>query len=198
MNYVSAQEAVQEIKSGDRVFIQSAAMTPLELVDAMSNRYESLENVEVIHIHTEGAAKYTQEPYNQAFHTNALFVGANTRDAVNTGWGSYTPMFLGEIHYLFRKNILPLDVVMVQVSPPDKHGYCSLGVSVDITLPAVLTAKKIIAQVNPNVPRSHGDGIVHISRISAAVATNNPIYAIEMPEPTETDIQIGTHIAGLV
>lgn len=198
MNFVSAKEAVEIISSGNRVFIQSAAMTPLALVDAMSERYNELEQVEVIHIHTEGTAKYTEAPYNKAFHTNALFVGSNTRKAVNSGWGSYTPMFLGEIHYLFRRNILPLDVVMIQVSPPDKHGYCSLGVSVDITLPAVLTAKKIIAQVNPNVPRTHGDGIIHKSKIAAAVATNNPIYAIEMAKPTETDIKIGAHVASLV
>ncbi|MDG4946149.1 4-hydroxybutyrate CoA-transferase [Weeksellaceae bacterium KMM 9713] len=198
MKFVSAHEAVKEIQSGNRVFVQSAAMTPLELVDAMSLRYQELKNVEVIHIHTEGEAKYTQEPYNQPFHTNALFVGANTRKAVNSGAGSYTPMFLGDVHILFRRNILPIDVALIQVSPPDQHGFCSLGVSIDITLPAIETAKKIIAQVNPNVPRTHGDGIIHKSRIDAFVESNSPIYSIEPTEPNETDIKIGAHVAGLV
>lgn len=198
MKFVSAHEAVKEIQSGNRVFVQSAAMTPLELVDAMSLRYQELKNVEVIHIHTEGEAKYTQEPYNQSFHTNALFVGANTRKAVNSGAGSYTPMFLGDVHILFRRNILPIDVALIQVSPPDQHGFCSLGVSIDITLPAIETAKKIIAQVNPNVPRTHGDGIIHKSRIDAFVESNSPIYSIEPTEPNETDIKIGAHVAGLV
>ena len=198
MKFVSAHEAVKEIQSGNRVFVQSAAMTPLELVDAMSLRHQELKNVEVIHIHTESEAKYTQEPYNQSFHTNALFVGANTRKAVNSGAGSYTPMFLGDIHILFRRNILPIDVALIQVSPPDQHGFCSLGVSIDITLPAIETAKKIIAQVNPNVPRTHGDGIIHKSRIDAFVESNSPIYSIEPTEPNETDIKIGAHVAGLV
>ncbi len=198
MKFVSAHEAVKEIQSRNRVFVQSAAMTPLELVDAMSLRYQELKNVEVIHIHTEGEAKYTQEPYNQSFHTNALFVGANTRKAVNSGAGSYTPMFLGDVHILFRRNILPIDVALIQVSPPDQHGFCSLGVSIDITLPAIETAKKIIAQVNPNVPRTHGDGIIHKSRIDAFVESNSPIYSIEPTEPNETDIKIGAHVAGLV
>ncbi|MDG4951128.1 4-hydroxybutyrate CoA-transferase [Weeksellaceae bacterium KMM 9724] len=198
MKFVRAHEAVKEIQSGNRVFVQSAAMTPLELVDAMSLRYQELKNVEVIHIHTEGEAKYTQEPYNQSFHTNALFVGANTRKAVNSGAGSYTPMFLGDVHILFRRNILPIDVALIQVSPPDQHGFCSLGVSIDITLPAIETAKKIIAQVNPNVPRTHGDGIIHKSRIDAFVESNSPIYSIEPTEPNETDIKIGAHVAGLV
>lgn len=198
MKFVSAHEAVKEIQSRNRVFVQSAAMTPLELVDAMSLRYQEVKNVEVIHIHTEGEAKYTQEPYNQSFHTNALFVGANTRKAVNSGAGSYTPMFLGDVHILFRRNILPIDVALIQVSPPDQHGFCSLGVSIDITLPAIETAKKIIAQVNPNVPRTHGDGIIHKSRIDAFVESNSPIYSIEPTEPNETDIKIGAHVAGLV
>lgn len=198
MKYVSAQEAVQKIQSGHRVFIQGAAMTPMKLVDAMSERYQELENVEIIHIHTEGRAKYSEAPYHQAFHTNALFVGANTRKAVNQSWASYTPMFLSEIHFLFRRNHLPLDVAIIQVSPPDKHGYCSLGLSVDISLPAVQTAKTIIAQVNPNTPRTHGDGIIHKSKISAAVFTDEPIYSFEMPVPNEIEIQIGANVASLV
>lgn len=198
MKFVSAQEAVKEIKSGDRVFIHSAAMTPIHLVEAMTDRYQELEKVEIISIHTEGSARYIQEPYNKAFKINALFVGGNVRKAVNSGLGSYTPTFLGEIHYLFRRNILPIDVAMIMVSPPDEHGYCSLGLSVDIALPAVLTAKKIIAQVNPNVPKTHGDGIVHISKINAMVECNDAIFTYPVPEPTEIDREIGANVAELI
>ena len=198
MKYVSAQEAVKEIKSNDRVFIHSAAMTPVPLVEAMTDRYEELNNIELISIHTEGVSRYTQEPYNKAFHVNALFVGSNVRKAVNAGIGSYTPIFLGEIHYLFRKNILPIDVALIQVSPPDQHGYCSLGVSVDIALPAVLTAKKIIALVNPQVPRTHGDGIVHVSKITAAIEHDEPIFAVHMPQATEIEEKIGMNVASLI
>ena len=198
MKFVSAQEAVREIKSGDRVFIHSAAMTPIHLVEAMTDRYQEINNVELISIHTEGNARYITEPYNKSFHINALFVGANIRKAVNSGLGSYTPTFLGEIHYLFRRNILPIDVAMVMVSPPDSHGYCSLGLSVDIALPAVLTAKKIIAQINPNVPRTHGDGIVHISKINAMVECNDPMFTYPVPEPTDIDKEIGKNVAELI
>ena len=198
MKYVSAQEAVKEIKSGNRVFVHSAAMTPIPLVEAMTDRYEELKGVEIISIHTEGSARYTEEPYNKAFRINALFVGGNVRKAVNSGLGSYTPVFLGEIHYLFRRNILPIDVALIQVSPPDQHGYCSLGVSVDIALPAVLTAKKIIALVNPQVPRTHGDGIVHVSKITAAVAHDEPIFAYGLPQVSEVDEKIGANVAGLI
>ena len=198
MKFVSAQEAVREIKSGDRVFIHSAAMTPIHLVEAMTDRYQEINNVELISIHTEGNARYITEPYNKSFHINALFVGANIRKAVNSGLGSYTPTFLGEIHYLFRRNILPIDVAMVMVSPPDSHGYCSLGLSVDIALPAVLTAKKIIAQINPNVPRTHGDGIVHISKINAMVECNDPMFTYPVPESTDIDKEIGKNVAELI
>ncbi|MDO5654770.1 MAG: acetyl-CoA hydrolase/transferase C-terminal domain-containing protein [Flavobacteriaceae bacterium] len=198
MKYVDIHEAVKEIKSGDRVFIHSAAMTPVPLLEALTDRYHELENVELLGIHTEGKARYTEEPYNQSFKVNALFVGGNIRKAVNSGGGYYTPTFLGDIHHLFRRNILPLDVALIQVSPPDKHGYCSLGVSVDITLPAIQTAKKIIALVNKNVPKTHGDGIIHSSQITAAVEFHQPIFQTELPHITEIDQKIGYHVAGLI
>lgn len=194
----TAEQAVELIKSNDRVFIHSAAMTPIVLVDAMSKRYQQLENVEIIGIHTEGKALYAQDPYKQAFRINGLFVGNNVRRAVNTEQGSYTPIFLSEIHLLFRRAILPIDVALIQVSPPDKHGYCSLGVSVDVTLPAVLTAKKIIAQINPQVPRTHGDGIIHISKIDAAVEAENPLFQHQMRELTDVEQKIGEHVAALI
>lgn len=198
MEVVSAKEAVLHVKSGDRVFFQGAAMTPKVLIDALTDRYEDLEDVELFQIHTEGRARYTEEPYRNSFRTNSCFASGNVREAINSSYGAYIPIFLSEIHLLFRKNILPLDVAFIQVSPPDKHGYCSLGVSVDITLPAVQTAKKVIAQINPQVPRTHGDGIIHISKISAAIEIDSPIHSHEMEAPSEIEQQIGKHIAELI
>ncbi|APU68331.1 MAG: acetyl-CoA hydrolase/transferase C-terminal domain-containing protein [Christiangramia sp.] len=198
LKMVTAPEAVSGVQSGQRVFFQGAAMTPNALIDALCERYQELENVELIQIHTEGNALYTQEPYNASFKTNSCFVGGNVRKAVNSNFGAYIPIFLSEIHVLFRRNILPLDYAFIQVSPPDKHGYCSLGVSVDITLPAIQNAKKVIAQVNPQVPRTHGDGIIHISQIDAAVQIDHPIHIHNLSEPTEVEKKIGWHVAGLI
>lgn len=198
LKYVSKEEAVGLVKSGDRVFIQGAAMTPLVLVDALSHRYREVEDVEIVHIHTEGRALYSEPPYNESFINNNFFVGSNVRPAVNAGFADYIPVFLSEIHLFFRRGILPLDVAFIQVSPPDKHGFCSLGTSVDITIPAIQTAKMVIAQVNPNVPRTHGDGIIHVSQITAAVEVNDPIYEVAMPQASEIEEKIGYHVAGLV
>ncbi|MCJ7758650.1 MAG: 4-hydroxybutyrate CoA-transferase, partial [Gillisia sp.] len=198
LNTVTALEAVSHVKSGNRVYLQGAAMTPNVLIDALCERYQELKNVEIFQIHTEGKALYSTVPYNESFRINSCFVSGNVRQAVNSGNGDYIPIFLSEIHLLIRKNILPIDVAFIQVSPPDKHGYCSLGVSVDITLPAVQTAKKVIAQINPRVPRTHGDGIIHISRIFAAIELDEPIYATQITEPSEIEQQIGRHVAGLI
>lgn len=198
LNKTSQEEAVNHIKSGNRVFIQGAAMTPKVLVNALSQRYKEIENVEIVHIHTEGEALYTRPPYNKSFNTNTFFVGGNVREIMGTKHGNYIPIFLSEIHLLFRRSILPLDVAVIQVSPPDKHGFCSLGTSVDVTIPAIECAKKVIAQINPNVPRTHGDGIIHISQIDAAVEVNEPLHTAPPAEPSEMDKKIGKHVAGLV
>ncbi len=198
MKIVSKSEAAALVKSGDRVFLQGAAMTPNTLINAISERYMELENVEIISIHTEGNVNYASPPYNRAFTINSCFVGGNVRNAVNTNKGDYIPIFLSEIHLLFRKNILPLDVALIQVSPPDKHGYCSLGVSVDVTLPAIKTAKLVIAQMNPQVPRTHGDGIIHCSEINAAFEVNEPLHTHEMAKISEIEHQIGKNVAALI
>ncbi|NJY61368.1 acetyl-CoA hydrolase/transferase family protein [Salinimicrobium sp. CDJ15-81-2] len=198
LKIVTLQEAVSHVKSGDRVFLHGAAMTPNILINALTDRYRELKDVELIHIHTEGPAPYTAPPYNESFMTNSCFVAGNVRQAVNSRIGAYIPIFLSEIHLLFRRNFLPIDVALIQVSPPDEHGYCSLGVSVDITLPAVQTAKKVIAQVNPQVPRTHGDGIIHVSQIDAAIAVDVPIHSTKIPVATEIEQKIGEYVAGLV
>lgn len=195
---LSAQQAVAIVNSGNRIFIQGAAMTPIKLIDALCDRYNELADVEILQIHTEGNAKYTEEPYSKAFSINTCFVAGNVRSAVNSNKGAYIPIFLSEIHNLFRRNLLPLDVAFIQVSPPDKHGYCSLGASVDITLPAIQTAKKVIAQINPKVPRTHGDGIIHSSQIDAAIEADEPIFATSITTPTQIEQEIGKHVASLI
>jgi acyl-CoA hydrolase len=197
-NKVTAEEAISKVKSGDRVFIQGAAMTPFNLIDALVSRYESLEDVEIMHLHTEGQAAYTEKPYSRAFKINSAFVGGNVRNSVREGNGDYIPIFLSEIHRLFRRSILPLDVAFIQVSPPDRHGYCSLGVSVDITIPAIQTAKLVIAQVNPQVPRTHGDGIIHMSELDFAVEVDESIFGHEPTEVSELESKIGANVASLV
>ena len=198
MKITSAEEAVGIVKSGDRVFFQGAAMTPNELIDALCDRHKELKDVEIISIHTEGDAKYTREPYCEAFTLNACFVGGNVRNFVNSYMGDYIPVFLSEIPWLFADEYLPLDVAFVQVSPPDKHGYCSLGVSVDVALPAIRTAKKIVAQINPQVPRTHGTGIVHVDEIVFATEVNRPIHAHLPTEPSGVEHAIGKHVASLI
>jgi acyl-CoA hydrolase len=197
-NYVTADEAVKNIRSGERIFLHSAAATPQLLVNSMTARGGELRSVELVSIHTEGSAPYLDPCYEGIFHLNTFFVGANTRNAVANGMASYVPVFLSEIPKLFRTGVMPLDVAMVQVSPPDKHGYCSLGVSVDITNAAIETARHVIAQVNENMPRVHGDGIIHLSAIDALVESNSPIYEMEPSAPSPTDQKIGAFIAGLV
>jgi acyl-CoA hydrolase len=198
INIITPEEAVQFVSSGQRLFFQGAAMTPNLLINALCKRHQELDDIEIIQVHTEGEALYTQEPYNKTFSVNSCFVGGNVRGAVNGGNGDYIPIFLSEIHLLFRRSILPIDVAFIQVSPPDVHGYCSLGTSVDITLPAVQTAKKVIAQINPNVPRTHGDGIIHIRDIDHAVEgkTSLGISGGAMISPIEA--QIGANVANLI
>ena len=198
MLIVSAEEAVSIVKSNDRVFFQGAAMTPHLLIDRLCERYQELQNVDIVQIHTHGDAKYTRAPYTEAFHLTSCFVGSNVREGVNSVHGDYIPVFLSEIHLLFRRNILPLDVAFVQVSPPDKHGFCSLGVSVDVTLPAIQTAKKVIALINPKVPRTHGDGVIHMDKIDYGVEIDQHIDAVTIGEPSDIEATIGKFVADMV
>lgn len=198
LKYCSAEDAVNLVKSGQRVFFQGAAMTPKILIDALCQRYKELSDVEIMQMHTEGEAKYSQDPYQQAFKINSCFVAGNVRRAINDSKGDYIPIFLSEINQLFRRNILPLDVAFIHVSPPDKHGYCSLGTSIDVTISAMETARLVIAQINPLVPRSHGDGIIHINNIDAAVYVNQPIFSHDAINPNDVEAKIGKNIANIV
>lgn len=195
---IDKHEAVKHIKSGDRVFLHSIAMTPHTLVDAMVSRHEHLKDVEIVHIHTEGSAPYVNPDLRSSFYHNALFVGSNVREAVQTGVADYIPLFLSEMPGLFRRGIMTIDVAMISVSPPDKHGFCSLGPSVDITLGAIESAKLVIAEINPNVPRTHGDGYVHFSKIDYAIDVNTPMYETKPRVISETERRIGKYIAEMI
>lgn len=195
---VSADKAVEIIKSGDRVYIQAAAAAPQALIDAMTNRHKELKNVEVCHLHIEGNASYADPKYIDSFKVNSFFVGPNVRHTLRSGNGSYTPVFLSEVPLLFKRNIIPLDVALIQVSPPDKHGYCSLGVSIEGTVAAIANAKHVIAQINKFMPRTHGDGLIHISELDTFVEVDAPLSEHNIPEPTEIEHKIGDYIAELI
>lgn len=196
--YVSADEALKEVKSGDRVYVHSVAMAPAPLTRALAHRHEELRDVEVVHLHTEGPAPYAEPKLRDSFHVNSLFIGANVRHTLQEGNGSYTPVFLSEVPILFREGVLPLDVALLQVSEPDKHGFCSLGTSVDASLAAAQMAKKRIALVNPQVPRTHGDGRLHVSAFDKLVYEDGPLPTHHFPSPGETEMAIGHHVASLV
>ncbi|TDB64169.1 acetyl-CoA hydrolase/transferase family protein [Arundinibacter roseus] len=200
MNYsfISVEKAVSLIKSNDRVFVHGAAATPTHLLQALAARASELRNVQTIHLHLEGPMPLADAGNEESFHPNALFIGANLRAAVAAGRASYMPIFLSEAPLLFRHNIWPLDVALVQVSPPDQHGFCSLGVSVDVARAAVDTAPTVIAMVNPQMPRTHGDGQVHVSKFTALCFHETPIYAHEPTEPTPLEMAIGRNVAELV
>lgn len=196
--YVTAAEAVQVVKSGDRVYVQAAAATPTILTKALTDRASELRNVEICHLHTEGDAPYANPELVESFHVNSFFIGANVRHTLKAGNGSYTPVFLSELPLLFRKNVVKLDVAFIHVSPPDSHGYCSLGVSVEASVAAIENAKIVVAQVNPQMPRTFGDGILHVSEIDYLVDVNLPIYAHDVVPFTAEEEKIGTYVASLI
>jgi acyl-CoA hydrolase len=196
--YTTPEEAVRLIKSHDRVFIHGGVAAPNVLIQALIGRADDLRGVEICHLHTNRPTPYTAPEFKDSFHTNAFFVAENMREAVKTGRGDYIPMFLSEIPAYLRSGIMPLDVALVQVSPPDKHGYCSLGTSVDIARAAVQSAKTVIAQVNPLMPRTHGDGLLHMGNINALVVYEEPIPEIPRSNPSDIEKAIGKHCASLV
>ena len=196
-NIMTADKAVKLIKSGDRVLIQGGSATPQSLVKAMVDRAPELKGVEVVHLHTEGECGYTAQELSGSFHTNAFFIGGNIRKMVGVT-ADYIPIFLSDIPSLFRQGYMELDIVLVNVSPPDKHGFCSLGVSVDIVISAVEKGKKIIAQINSRMPRTMGDGIVHLNTFDACVIVDEEIHEMKFVAPTEAEKAIGRNIAEII
>ncbi|MBK9216076.1 MAG: 4-hydroxybutyrate CoA-transferase [Chloracidobacterium sp.] len=196
--YTTPEVAVRCISSGDRVFIHSVAAAPQHLIRAMTARAPELRNVEIVHLHTEGEAPYAAADMAESFHVNAFFVGGNVRKALLEGHADYVPVFLSEVPNLFRRGILPLDVALLHVSPPDQHGFCTLGVSIDVARAAFEAAKHVIAQVNPQMPRTQGDALIHVNDIDAMVEVDEPLFEVPMPELTDADRSIGRHIANLI
>ncbi len=195
---VSAKEAVAAISSGQRIFIHGGAATPLVLIDALHQRAGQIENVELIHIHLMGKVPYHQKSFKQSFKVANLFVGPNARDALDYDRVDYLPCFLSEMPQLFRKKIRPVDVAFIHVSPPDQHGYCTLGTSVDIAKAAVESAHTIIAQINPHMPHVHGDGFIHISKIDYAVEVDYPLPEEQSFSITDIEKKLGEHVASLI
>ena len=197
-SYESATEALRFVQSNQRVFVHGSAATPIHLMHELIAQKERLKNIELVSITQQGIDLNSPELAGH-FYMNSLFVSESNRKAVNCGMGDYVPVFLSEIPLLFSRGILPLDVAIIQVSPPDRHGYCSLGTSVDIARSAADTAKKVIAQVNPNMPRVHGDTFIPFSKFDAAVWVDEPLPEVSYSEgANEIHDSIGKIVAGLV
>jgi acyl-CoA hydrolase len=195
---VSAAEAVSTIQSGQQVYLQCAAATPSVLLDELVARAPELRDVGMIHLHTEGPGPHLAPTMAGHFRHRALFVGPNARAAVNEGRADYVPVFLSEVPQLFERGVLPLDAVLVNATPPDEHGFCSLGVSVEAMHAAISAARMVIVQFNRAMPRTLGESFIHVDAIDLAVEVDVPPY--ELPASTIGGVErrIGEHVAGLV
>ncbi|GHV66766.1 4-hydroxybutyrate CoA-transferase [Bacteroidia bacterium] len=197
---VSFEEAVKVVKSGNRIHIHSVACAPQGLIQALCARGRAgeLKDVKIQHLHTEGSAPYSGKDYEGVFYLESFFVGHNVRQDTQEGWADYIPVHLSETQKLIRTGLTPVDVAMIQVCPPDKHGYVSMGTSVDATLAAVQNAKIVIGVINPNVPRAWGDAIIKLSDIDIVCEDNTPLIESKNVELTEQDIKIGKNCASLI
>jgi acyl-CoA hydrolase len=198
MNYKTAEEAVKVIKSGDTVFIHGAAQAPQILIDAMVARAPELKNVRIVHIHHEAEAPYVKPEYEGIFRCESFFVGANVRKATMEGLADYIPVFLSEIPGLIRKEVVNIDVALMNVSPPDRFGYVSLGTSVDVAVAAVQCARHVIAQVNTKVPRVFVDGSMHVRHFDTFVEHDSDIIEVPVPQPSAVEDKIADYVATLV
>jgi acyl-CoA hydrolase/GNAT superfamily N-acetyltransferase len=194
---VDAAKALAGVRRGSRVFVGSGCAEPVLLVKALAER-DDVDDVEVLHIMTVGQAPYARAAEGGRFRHNAFFIGSNVRAAVAAGQADYTPVFLSEVPSLFRTRLLPLDVALVSTTPPDAHGYCSLGVSVDVVRSAVESADVVVAEVNPTMPRTHGAGFLHVNDIDFFVLSKDPILELPVPEADPVSARIGQFCAELV
>ena len=193
-----AEVALADIRSGQRVYVHNGCAEPVELVKALTRRGPELEDVEVLHMATMGIADYIHPEYEGHFRHNALFIGGNVRKAVQEGRADYTPIFLSEIEDLFRSGALPIDVCLLQCTPPDAYGYMSLGPSIDASLTAAQCAKRVIVEINDQCPRTLGDTFLHVSRVDAFVETSHPLSEYPRHPVTELQYAIGRHVARLI
>ncbi len=193
-----ADVALADVRSGQRVYVHNGCAEPVELVKALTRRGHELEDVEVLHMATMGIADYILPEYEGHFRHNALFIGGNVREAVQDGRADYTPVFLSEIEALFTSGAMPVDVCLLQCTPPDAYGYMSLGPSIDASLTAAQNAKHVIVEINEQCPRTLGDTFLHVSRVDAFVETSHPLSEYPRSPVTELQRAIGRHVAALI
>ena len=198
MRIVTPAEAVAGIKSGQQIYVQCAAAAPSVLLDALSERAPELQDVKVVHLHTEGPGPLLAPEMAGHFFHRALFIGPNARTAIAEGRAEYIPVFLSDVPHLFTSRLVPLDAVLMNVSPPDAHGYCSLGTSVEAMQAAIRAADVVIAQLNPSMPRTLGESFVHVDQIDYAVEVDIPPYPHSDPEIGPIERRIGEYVAELV
>jgi acyl-CoA hydrolase len=194
----TAEQALQFLKSGTRVYIHPGCAEPETLVEAMMRRAPELHDVEIMHMRTMGEAPYVAPEMAGHFRHSAVFIGPNVREAINDGRADYIPIDLSEVEELFESGAMPLDVALIQVSPPDSHGFCSFGVGVDTTLTAAKCARYVIAQVNNYMPRTYGDSYIHVSDINAVVESSRPLCEFKQPVITDMHVAIARNVAGLI
>lgn len=194
----TADEALRCVRSGTRVYIQPGCAEPEALVEALMRRAPELYDVEIVHMMTMGCAPYVAPEMAGHFRHNAMFIGGNVREAINDGRADYTPIYLSEIEALFESGAMPIDVALIEVSPPDSHGFCSFGVGVDTTLTAAKCARYVVAQVNDYMPRTYGDSFIHISDIDAVVESSRPLCELKKPAVTDMHVAIARNVAGLI
>ena len=200
MKFMSAEEAVQVVRSGDHIHLGSVATTPTVLINALCayGKAAGLKDVHIHHLHTEPPAPYSEPEYEGIFQLDSFFVGKNVRKTTQAGYADYIPIFLGETQKLYREGVLPVDIAMVQVSPPDEFGYVSLGSSVDATLAAIEKARCVIAVVNKHVPRTWGDAMVRIEHIDRWVINDEPLEEVHFGTPNAEEQAIGKNCAELI
>jgi 4-hydroxybutyrate CoA-transferase len=194
----SAAEAVRAVESGHRVYIHNGCAMPTDLVAALTARGDVLRDVEVVHMATMGVADYSRPEYEGHFRHNSLFTGCNVRPAVQEGRADYTPVFLSEIEGLFRSSVMPIDVCLLQCTPPDEYGYMSLGTSIDITMAVIEASRYVIAEINPRMPRTLGDSFLQVASVDAFVETDHALAEYPQPEVTGVHHAIGRQIANLI
>ncbi len=190
--------ALSRVQSHSRLYIGGGAGVPVQLSQGLVRRAHELRDVEITHILTFAEAPYVQPQYQESFRVNALFIGSNVRGAVQDGRADFTPVFLSEIPRLFREGHLPIDVALISLTPPDEHGFCSFGVEVGTTKPAAESARIIIAEINPNMPRTHGDSFIHISRLTHIVEANYPLPQAPQGGTGGVNGEIGRLIASMI
>jgi 4-hydroxybutyrate CoA-transferase len=195
---MTADDALACVKSGMRVYIQPGCAEPETLVESLMRRAPEVCDVEIVHMMTMGAAPYVAPEMAGHFRHNAVFIGSNVRDAINDGRADYTPIYLSEIEGLFESGAMPINVALIEVSPPDSHGYCSFGVGVDTTLTAAKCAHHVVAQINDQMPRTYGDSFIHVNDIDAFVQSSRPLCALKKPVLTDMHVAIARNVAELI